>query len=112
MQDAAPWAAWRNPNDNEFFSQRIGCHYVRARSTVVDLAALCLRPEITVDDASVTEPASGATTAQFTVRLSSEMENAVTVDFATADGTAHAGEDYVADLRHADLCAPRARAAR
>ena len=24
------------------------------------------------------------------------MENAVTVDFATADGTAHAGQDYVA----------------
>ena len=23
------------------------------------------------------------------------MENAVTVDFATADGTAHAGQDYV-----------------
>ena len=30
------------------------------------------------------------------VRLSSEMENTVTVDYATADGTAHEGDDYVA----------------
>ena len=30
------------------------------------------------------------------VRLSSEMDNTVTVDYATADGTAHAGDDYVA----------------
>jgi Calx-beta domain/PASTA domain len=94
-QEAAPWAAWANPNDNEFFSQRIGCHTFE-NADIVDLAALCLRPEISVGDVSVTEPASGVTTAQFTVRLSSEMENAVTVGFATADGTARAGQDYVA----------------
>ena len=29
------------------------------------------------------------------VRLSSEMEDPVTVEYATANGTAHAGEDYV-----------------
>ena len=29
------------------------------------------------------------------MRLSSEMDNSVTVDYATADGTAHAGDDYV-----------------
>ena len=29
------------------------------------------------------------------VRLSSEMDDPVTVDYATADGTAHAGDDYV-----------------
>ena len=28
------------------------------------------------------------------VRLSSEMDDSVTVDYATADGTAHAGDDY------------------
>jgi hypothetical protein len=55
-----------------------------------------VRPEITTDDASVTEPPSGTTTIPITVRLSSEMDNAVSVDYATADGTAHAGEDYVA----------------
>ena len=40
--------------------------------------------------------AQGTTTIPITVRLSSEMDNAVSVDYATADGTAHAGEDYVA----------------
>jgi hypothetical protein len=53
-----------------------------------------VRPEITVADVNVTEPVSGTVTATFTVRLSSEMDNAVTVDYATADGTAHAPDDY------------------
>ena len=58
-----------------------------------DLIALCVRPEITTDDSLVYEPDR---VAHVPVRLSSEMENTVTVDYATADGTAHAGDDYVA----------------
>ena len=58
----------------------------------IDLAQLCLRPEITTDDAVTSEPGSGTTAVHVPVRLSSEMENTVTVDYATADGTAHAGE--------------------
>ena len=42
------------------------------------------------------EPATGTTTVPITVRLSSEMENPVSIAYATQDGTAHAGEDYIA----------------
>ena len=54
------------------------------------------RPRITVDDVAVTRPSSGTITATFAVHLGSDMEDAVTVDYATADGTAVAGRDYVA----------------
>jgi ABC-type oligopeptide transport system substrate-binding subunit len=90
----APWAAWSNPSDNWLFSERLGCHIQQPAYETTDLAALCVRPEITVADVNVTEPVSGTVTATFTVRLSSEMDNAVTVDYATADGTAHAPDDY------------------
>lgn len=52
--------------------------------------------EISVSDVTVTEGNSGTTTATFTVSLNSASIQAVTVDFATADGTATAGVDYVA----------------
>jgi peptide/nickel transport system substrate-binding protein len=92
----APWASMRLYNDRAFFSRRIGGHLHRLESSGVDLARLNVRPEITVGDVQVTEPVSGTVTATFTVRLSSEMENAVTVNYATADGTAQGGADYTA----------------
>jgi Ca2+-binding RTX toxin-like protein len=49
---------------------------------------------LAVGDASVTEGSSGATTATLTVTLSSASEQTVTVDYQTADGTAHAPSDY------------------
>ena len=49
---------------------------------------------ITVDDVSVAVPASGSTTASFTVSLGVPSLETVTVDFATADGSAVAGVDY------------------
>ena len=95
VRDAAPWAAMRTYNNRYFFSKRMGCYHYQA-AYGVDLAQLCLRPEITTDDAATSEPGSGTTVVHVPVRLSSEMENTVTVDYATADGTAHAGDDYVA----------------
>ena len=47
-------------------------------------------PTITIGDARVTEGG----TAEFTVTLSSAATGAVTVDYATVDGTATAGADY------------------
>jgi hypothetical protein len=44
----------------------------------------------------VTEPATGTATATFTVTLSQPSSQTVSVGFATADGTAVAGQDYVA----------------
>ena len=52
-------------------------------------------PSLSVDDVAVTEGDSGTTTASFTVRLSPPRSSTVTVAYATANGTATAGSDYV-----------------
>ena len=51
---------------------------------------------LVVDDPVVTETDSGATTAQFTVRLLAAQDHAITVDYATGNGSAAAGSDYLA----------------
>ncbi|MEB3161137.1 MAG: glycosyl hydrolase family 18 protein [Synechocystis sp.] len=53
-------------------------------------------PTITVSDATVTEGDTGISYLTYTVTLDQASEGPVTVDFATADGTAIAGEDYQA----------------
>lgn len=57
-----------------------------------DLAAS--PPGISINDVAVTEGNSGTTDAIFTVSLSAVSSSTVTVNFATADGTATAGSDY------------------
>jgi peptide/nickel transport system substrate-binding protein len=97
VRDAAPWAALRTYNNRDIFSRRIGCHLYNApQFGGVNFANLCVRPEISIGDTIVMEPDSGTTVVHVPVSLSSEMDNTVTVDFATEDGTAHEGEDYVA----------------
>jgi hypothetical protein len=51
---------------------------------------------IAISDASVTEGNCCSKTMKFTLTLSKAMSSAVTVNYATADGTATAGKDYVA----------------
>ena len=51
-------------------------------------------PSLVVNDVTVTEGNSGTTYANFTVSLSGTAGSAVTVNYATADGTATAGSDY------------------
>ncbi|MFO0848284.1 MAG: Calx-beta domain-containing protein [Gemmataceae bacterium] len=53
-------------------------------------------PFVTIDDVTVTEGNSGTTNAVFTVRLSEPSTRTVTVNFATANGTALSGGDYSA----------------
>jgi hypothetical protein len=53
-------------------------------------------PTVSIDDVSVTEGNSGTKNVTFTVRLSVASGKSITVDYATADGTAVAGSDYVA----------------
>jgi Calx-beta domain len=53
-------------------------------------------PFVTLSDASVTEGDGGTRAATFTAALSGTSTTPVTVDFATADGTASAGVDYTA----------------
>jgi Calx-beta domain len=53
-------------------------------------------PSLSISDATVTEGSGGPATATFTVSLAPTSTSAVTVNYATADGTATAGSDYVA----------------
>jgi hypothetical protein len=55
-------------------------------------------PAISVSDAAVVEGDSGSTNATFTATLSVAGPAPVTVDYATADGTATAGSDYTATI--------------
>src|SRR6185503_16161968 len=52
-------------------------------------------PTLAIDDVTVTEAPPGTTNAVFTVSLSPASAQTVTVNYATADGTAAAGSDYV-----------------
>jgi aryl-phospho-beta-D-glucosidase BglC (GH1 family) len=53
-------------------------------------------PTLAVADSSVVEGNSGIQDLAFTVRLSAPATSAVTVAYATADGSAKAGNDYIA----------------
>jgi probable HAF family extracellular repeat protein len=51
-------------------------------------------PRLTINDVAKTEGNSGTTLFVFTLTLSAPSDVAVTVNFATANGTAKSGEDY------------------
>lgn len=53
-------------------------------------------PRLTIGDGVATEGNSGTTLMTFTVTLSAAQGEAVSVNYTTADGTAIAGEDYLA----------------
>jgi hypothetical protein len=53
-------------------------------------------PRISIGDRTVTEGNTGSTSATFTVTLSAAYDVPVTVQYATANGTAMAGSDYQA----------------
>jgi hypothetical protein len=53
-------------------------------------------PRISISDRTVTEGNTGVTSATFTVTLSAAYDVPVTVNYATANGTATAGSDYQA----------------
>ncbi len=56
----------------------------------------CTTPVVSISDATVTEGNSGTTNATFTVTLSPASAQTVTVDYATANGTATQPGDYTA----------------
>ena len=53
-------------------------------------------PEVTVSDARVVEGNTGTTNAMLTLRLSAPSGQKVSVNYATGNGTATAGSDYLA----------------
>ena len=52
------------------------------------------QPTISINDVSANEGDSGTTNAEFTVSLSNASSQTITVNYATADNTATAGNDY------------------
>jgi len=57
---------------------------------------LTITPTVSINDVTMAEGNSGTTPFVFTVSLSAASGQTVTVNYATADGTATAGSDYVA----------------
>jgi hypothetical protein len=53
-------------------------------------------PTLSINDVTVTEGNAGTTAATFTVTLSAAAASAITVNYASVDGTALAGSDYAA----------------
>lgn len=66
------------------------------RSTSEFCPALRVTPSLSINDVTITEGNSGTTTANFTVTLSVQSTDTVTVNYATADGTAKEPADYTA----------------
>jgi hypothetical protein len=56
-----------------------------------------LPPSLTISDVTLPEGNSGTTSFVFTVSLSQASGKSVTVNYTTADGTATAGSDYIAN---------------
>ena len=69
-----------------------GVNLSRAAEATVHVVRTTL-PELTINDLLVEESAAG-TGIEFTIHMSDTMGRAVTVDFATLDGSATAGDDY------------------
>jgi len=61
-----------------------------------DTAVVVTPPTVSVADASVTEGNSGTRSLAFTVSLSKSSATAISVSYATSNGTATAGQDYTA----------------
>ena len=75
-----------------------------ATGTIIDNDPI---PSLTINDVTVTEPDTGSVTATFTLTLSAASGQAVTVAYATADGTATSPADYTATS--GPLRSPRAK---
>jgi PKD repeat protein/disulfide oxidoreductase YuzD len=74
-----------------------------ANATLADAQAIAtildndpIPPAIRINDRTITEGANGTKTLTFTVSLDQCSSQPVTVNYATADGTATAGSDYIA----------------
>jgi glucose/arabinose dehydrogenase len=64
--------------------------------TITNDDAASSLPTLSINDVTVSEGNSGVVSAVFTVSLSAASTQGITVHFATANGTATAGSDYVA----------------
>ncbi|MEX2140310.1 MAG: Calx-beta domain-containing protein [Pirellulales bacterium] len=97
--------AWSNPGDSlDAFLQRkfvAGTYFVAVRSNGqfgrIGQYSLTVSPiaSVSVADVSIVEGNAGLRDASFVLTLSERMNETATVSFATFDGTAVAGSDYI-----------------
>ncbi len=77
-----------------------GSGYARISGSNVDIGAFELQnvvlPTLKINDVTITEGNSGTKNATFTVTRTGTATSQITVDYATANGTATAGSDYTA----------------
>jgi len=71
-----------------------GASVVSEFSSCFSMMSAVPPPAMSIDDVAVAEGDAGTTAATFTVTLSAAAATAVTVNYATADGSAVAGADY------------------
>jgi hypothetical protein len=71
-------------------------NFLSSTGTLASGQVVKLQPSLSIDDVATTEGQSGTKVLNFTITLSAASNLTVTVNFATADGTATAGSDYVA----------------
>lgn len=67
-----------------------------AFTDTIEITAPATLPIVSIEDVAVTEGNSGTVNATFVFNLSESSTTTTSVNFATADGTASAGSDYVA----------------
>ncbi len=77
---------------------RTGTITVASQTFTVSQAAPAVLPVLSIDDVTVTEGHSGTVNASFAVTLAPAATGTITVDYATADGTATAPADYTAGI--------------
>lgn len=87
----------RLPETNEYFLVNLSSP---SNALIVDAVGIGNirddEPRISINDVTKVEGNSGMTLFVFIVRLSTAYDVPVSVNFATADGTAKTGEDYTA----------------
>lgn len=79
-----------------FFVNLSGAKDARILNSQATVVIFDDEPYITIDNPAATEGNAGATPLTFTVNLSAPYDQAVTVNYATANDTATAGSDYAA----------------
>ena len=91
--DVEPGSAGSFPHDFALAGDRI---YFSATTSAAgtELWAISIAQRLTIGDARVSEGDSADGVARFTVTLSAAAKQSVSVDYASADGSAHAGSDY------------------
>src|SRR5262249_31319022 len=80
--------------DEPFFVTLGGARRARIADGQGIVTIVADEPRVGISDASVVEGNDGTTLMTFIVSLGPASDEAVTVNFATANGTAAAGEDY------------------